>query len=262
MHAPAQAGHDADREFVNAEQVPAGVKNEKRRQQDVQQHTDQKRHHRHARIAFGADRGVEPETDDLKNRAQQNNPHIIVGEGEHDFAGPEEDQQRIEREQARGGQHQGNDRQHRRGIAQRSFGLGPFLFTEANGNERRRAEADQHAERDQNQHEGKANGDAGDGVVAHRPAHEDAVDEVVQRLRHHAHDGRQRELHDQPRNAPLPQPLGTRKAAGMRQVGGERRFRHYSLQSMFAVVISKMTQMRIRGSEFYYVSVISLDAEP
>ena len=73
------------------------------------------------------------------------------------------------------------------------------------------AETDEHAEGQHDQHERESDGDGGNAIAADRPPDEDSVDEIVEGLGHHAHDGGRREPQQQPRDAALPElrrPIG------------------------------------------------------
>ena len=189
--------------------APTEGEEEDRRQHDVQQHADEHGQHGDLRVALAADHGVQAEAHDLEDRAQHDDAHVVPGVGQDGGVGPEQIQQGIQRGQADERRYDRGDQQQDRGVAKRLFRFGFAFFAEADRNQGGGAEADQHAQGHQEQHEGKGDGQARDGVLVDRPAHEDPVDGDVEGLGHQADNGRSGEFQQQRGDLLLAQPLGS-----------------------------------------------------
>ena len=166
-------------------------------QDDVDPHGEQGGAHGLFRVAGGPHHVVEVEKDVRDGQPQQGDEHEVVRVGEGLPAGAEGGQDFRQEEQCGNHQHHGGDQAHDEDVPQRALRPLLVLLAQTDGADGRPADAHQRAQRKGQVHDGEGDGQAGQGQGAHAVADEDAVNDVVQGVHHHAGDGGQGVLDQQ-----------------------------------------------------------------
>lgn len=140
---------------------------------------------------------IEVEEDVCDGQAQQGNEHEVVRIGEGLPAGSE-GCQNFRKEKKRGNhQHHSGNQTHDEDVAKRTLSSFLVFSSQPDGADGRPADAYQRAQRESQVHDGEGDGQAGQGQRPHAVADEYAVNDVVQRVYHHAGDGGQGVLDQQ-----------------------------------------------------------------
>ncbi|MPM47077.1 hypothetical protein SDC9_93785 [bioreactor metagenome] len=180
---------------------------EYRVEDDVCPGPEEHREHRNLGISIGSDEVVQPHAGYAKDRTHQNDPQIAGCIGQHLLTCPEEGEDGgHENLSERKKEQAASAEQEERG-EEDFLGLLITLLPQADGEKGRPSDAKEHSQGNEDDHDGESDGDPCDAV---RPdgravADEDAVNDVVQGVDHHADDGGDAETHQEFENRFCPQ---------------------------------------------------------
>ncbi len=145
--------------------------------------------------AVSTDEVVHPHAGDGEDRADEDDAQITLGIRHDLLTGPEGGEQRFEEEEAGDDDDGSGGEKEDDGVLQDDGGIFLAALAEADGEEGRPADPVEHPHRQEDDHDGEADRDAGDpvGPEAGGVADIDAVDDVVEGVDHHADDRREAE---------------------------------------------------------------------
>ena len=186
--------HRGDGGAANA---PAEAVDEERIEHRIDNHRIDGGVHRLARVARGAQHGVQPQIHVRDDVAQQNHGHVLARIAHRRLARTEEIENRVEEEQRDDAEGHADNQIEHEDVAQHLAGRVVVALSEAHRDERRGTHAHQRAEGRREVHQREGERQTRDGERAHAVADEDAVHHVVERRGRHGNDGRHGILHEQ-----------------------------------------------------------------
>ncbi len=178
---------------------PAEAEDENPVQDAVQPNGRQHERHGPSRITRCTEHVVESQVDVCDDISRQQNDHIAPGISDGVFAGAEESKDRVEQRQAHEGVEEADQGVENDDVPQDQQSAATVVLPHFDGEEGRRADADQRAECCAEVHERHGDPQSRQGQRTDAVADEDAVHEVVERRGGHGDDRRNRVAEQQGR---------------------------------------------------------------
>ena len=173
-----------------APRMPQSNQDEDRVEDGVDDHRVDRGGHRLAGVSRSAQDGVQAQVEVRDDVAQQDDDHVFAGVADRGLAGPEEVEDRIEKQQRKEAESDADDAVEHHDVAQHPLGRFIVPLSEAHRHQGRGAHADQRTERCGEVHQREGQRQARDGQGSDAMADEDTVDHVVKRRCRHGDDRR------------------------------------------------------------------------
>lgn len=166
-------------------------KDEDRRKNHVEPSTYKHGEHRLSGVARCTHHIVERESDVVENQARQNEKHKIMCVWQRSVARAKQTEHRVHKHAKQSNVDSAKHQSHHNAVAQHLLSLILGLHTQQNRRACAGTSTNQHTESSTHIHHRERDGKTGDSVGTHTLTNKDAVDNVVDRHHHNAHNGRQ-----------------------------------------------------------------------
>lgn len=166
-------------------------KDEDRRKNHVEPSTYKHGEHRLSGVARCTHHIVERESDVVENQARQNEKHKIACVWQRSVARAKQTEHRVHKHSKQSNVDSAKHQSHHNAVAQHLLRLILGLHTQQNRGARTGTSTNQHTESSTHIHHRERDGKTGDSIGTHTLTNKDAVDNVVDRHHHNAHNGRQ-----------------------------------------------------------------------